>query len=287
MKIKRIFGFKLVLLLFLSQSCSLFNKTSLEISKNLWSGLSITFADIDENYKRESGINFHWKKINKESASPYYKFLDKSYFIQGTYYNEQKEYLVIKDSDGKLYKTEMNHQNKQSLPSYLVTDDMMIKTGKMIGDTIWLNNTLDYENFFTKTGYNFARFEPVVINGIYLFQNKETDFPIWFKISSIAGYEGFVRYNGENKNKTGETDHYFTYNPIPENWSKDIISKVLDRKVQLGMTTQQVKVSIGNPYKINFTSSRHGNSEQWIYKDGKKKNVYFQFENHKLIYVNE
>ena len=287
MIIKKIFGLKLALSLFLSQSCAFFNKTTLEISKNQWSGLYITFADIDENYKRESGIDTHWKKMNKQSARPYYKFLDKSYFIEGTYYNERKEYLVIKDSNGKLYKTDMKNFNKQSMPNYLVTDDMMIKTAKMIGDTIWLNNTLDYENFFTKTGYNFNRFEPVVINGIYLFQNKETDFPIWFKISSTAGYEGFVRFNGEDKNKTGEKDHYFTYNPLPKNWKKDIVSKVLDRKVHLGMTTQQVKVSIGNPDKINSTSSRHGNSEQWIYKNGKKENVYFQFENHKLIYVNE
>ena len=51
------------------------------------------------------------------------------------------------------------------------------------------------------------------------------------------------------------------------------------------MSDRQVQIAIGYPDHINFTSSRHGLSEQWVYYTMNKK-TYYQFEYGKLIYIN-
>ena len=48
---------------------------------------------------------------------------------------------------------------------------------------------------------------------------------------------------------------------------------ILDRKVQVGMTDEQVKLSWGNPGKINRTVTVNHVSEQWVY--GSSTYLYF------------
>jgi hypothetical protein len=48
---------------------------------------------------------------------------------------------------------------------------------------------------------------------------------------------------------------------------------ILDRKVQIGMTDEQVKLSWGNPGKINRTVTVNHVSEQWVY--GSSTYLYF------------
>ena len=51
------------------------------------------------------------------------------------------------------------------------------------------------------------------------------------------------------------------------------------------MTKKQVRVAIGNPDKINTTSSRHGMSEQWVYRSKNGKNIFYQFDYETLTYI--
>ena len=74
---------------------------------------------------------------------------------------------------------------------------------------------------------------------------------------------------------------------MPRAWGKEIITKVLDQRIELGMEDRQVRISIGNPDEVNTTSSRHGISEQWIYVNHDGNKTYYQFEYGKLTYVNE
>ena len=53
------------------------------------------------------------------------------------------------------------------------------------------------------------------------------------------------------------------------------------------MTERQVRISIGNPDEVNYTSSRHGMSEQWIYFSDNKSKTYYQFEYNILTFINK
>ena len=173
-----------------------------------------------------------------------------------------------------------------AIPSYFLFEETLLEAKTMIGKTIWLNNTFDRKGFYTFSDYNFARFEPVKVIDVFSFQNIDYDYPIWFTVKTIIGDEAFVRYNGA-EGRIGIQDHYYTSEPLPSFWGKITIRKVLDKKIELGMTDRQVRISIGNPDEINSTSSRHGIGEQWIYRDVNGKDIFYQFEYGKLTYVNK
>jgi regulator of protease activity HflC (stomatin/prohibitin superfamily) len=50
-------------------------------------------------------------------------------------------------------------------------------------------------------------------------------------------------------------------------WAKDVERAVIERKVMLGMTSEQVSLSWGPPRKVNKTVRASGVSEQWVYSD--------------------
>jgi len=57
-------------------------------------------------------------------------------------------------------------------------------------------------------------------------------------------------------------------------WPQDIEKAVLDGKVKIGMTEEQVSFAWGKPSKVNRTIGRWGTHEQWVYS-----NAYLYFEN--------
>ena len=56
-------------------------------------------------------------------------------------------------------------------------------------------------------------------------------------------------------------------------FSPQIEKAILDREVQIGMTDEQVKLSWGNPGKINRTVTVNHVREQWVY--GSSTYLYF------------
>jgi hypothetical protein len=50
-----------------------------------------------------------------------------------------------------------------------------------------------------------------------------------------------------------------------KNWPKDIKEAVINRKVELGMTAEQVTLAWGRPGRINRTVGSWGRHEQWVY----------------------
>jgi hypothetical protein len=68
-------------------------------------------------------------------------------------------------------------------------------------------------------------------------------------------------------------------------WPEEIREKIKQRKVGLGMTTEMVIMSWGNPTKIdNKEVSKHGSNERWVYgfpRPGRPAQ-YLWFENGKV-----
>ena len=286
MKLSRL-HFSLIIFLF-SYSCLFFNRPDIYVEPYELSGLKVVFADLEDNYKRSKNFNKIWSKIHKSRYRPYFRFAGKSYFIVGTINKYKQDFLIIKDENGNQFKMGLTQDEVQQriLPSYLLTEDIEKKAKDMIGETIWLNNTQDPKSFFNLSDSKFNRFEQVLILETFPYQNKNSDYPVWFKVESKLKGIGYVRYNGY-EGRVGVQDHYYISDPLPSSWGKKMIKKILNKSVEIGMKDRQVRISIGNPSYINSTSSRHGVGEQWIYLDQKGHKTYYQFEYGKLTFISD
>ena len=281
-------SYRLFIILLISYSCSFFDKPNKYVEPNKWSGKKIIFSNLDDSYRQTNDFNKIWSKIHKDRYRPYFRFLGKKFIIVGTLNRFRENFLVIKDMNDNQYKMELVEKGDELefLPSYLLSEDLEKKAKNLIGKELWLNNTLDPNNFYTLSGHDFKRFEPVMVLDFFPFQNKDYDHPVWLKVQSLSGDEGFVRYNGD-EGRIGIQDHYYTSEPLPNSWGKETIHKILNKEVEIGMEERQVRISIGNPDEINITSSRHGIGEQWIFIDRKGNKTYYQFEYGKLTYISD
>lgn len=48
-------------------------------------------------------------------------------------------------------------------------------------------------------------------------------------------------------------------------WDLDLCQTIADRQVQIGMTAEQVRLSWGRPERVNTTTLRGYEQEQWVY----------------------
>ena len=277
-----------LIIIFVGYSCSFFNRPNFPVEQYELSGLRVVFAEIEDSYARSKNFNKILSKIHKNRHRPYFRFAGKSYIIDGILNKYKQGFLILKDENGNQFKMELSQEETQQkiLPSYLLTEDIQKKAQGMIGKIIWLNNTLDPKSFFNLSDSRFNRFDQVLVIDTFPFQNSNSDYPVWLKVESKLKGIGFVRFTG-HEGRVGVQDHYYVSDPLPRSWGKEMVKKILNKKVEVGMKDRQVRISIGNPSSVNTTSSRHGIGEQWVYLDQKGNKTYYQFENGKLTYIND
>jgi len=237
-------------------------------------------------YKKTKNFNKVWMDYFSNKYLPHYRLQNKYFTIAGTKIEYKNSFLVIKDENGKLIKKKIELDQNITWPSYIVSEIDINDAKKCIGDFIWLNDVSDFENFYSLNNYTFSKFEPVRVIDLSFIQNNEIGFPIWMEVESNQGATGFVRYSGD-EGRVGFKDHYFKNNPLPASTDKKVIRNILNQQVILGMSERECRIAIGNPSKINNTSSRHGIGKQYIYKKNNGNKIYFQFEYGKLVNINE
>ena len=273
--------FPLILLI----NCSGIKFKKNEIIPNNWKGKSIRIADLEHSYKKKHRFNKVFSKFSSKRFIPYYKFMNKTYNIIGSYNKTDESYIVIKNKKGKIFKISQTNKNyNNTVPSFLVFEETFENAKQLIGTKIWLNNVWDEENFITRFPDAFYAFQSVEIEDVIGFQNSDNGYPIWLRVATQNGEDAIVRYNKKGF-RVGIKDHYFTSDPLPFEWGTETLEKIKKRQVDIGMSSRQVLIAIGYPDEINDTSSRHGVSEQWIYFLLNKK-IYYQFEYDKLVYIN-
>ena len=277
-----------LIIIFVGYSCSFINRPNFLVEEYELSGLRVVFAELEDSYKRSKNFNKIWSKIHRNRYRPYFRFVGKSYVIDGILNKYKQGFLILKDENGNQFKMELNQEEIQQkiLPSYLLNEEIEKKAQGMIGKTIWVNNTFDSKSFFNLYDSRFDRFDKVLVIDTFPYQNSNSDYPVWLKVESKLKGIGFVRYNGQ-EGRVGVQDHYYVSDPLPKSWGKNIVKKILNKKVEVGMKDRQVRISIGNPSFVNTTSSRHGIGEQWVYLDQKGNKTYYQFENGILTYIND
>ena len=257
-----------------------------DITPNDWSEKSIRIANLEDSYKRKHRFNKVFSKFSSKRFIPYYRFIDKTFSIVGSYNLSDESYIIIKDKNGKFFKISQKNKknNKNAVLNFLVFEENFENAKQLIDTKIWLNDVWDAENFITKFPNAFYTFQSVEVIDVIGFQNSDIGYPIWLKVVTEKGEDAIVRYNQQGV-RVGIKDHYFTSDPLPFEWGTEILQKIKNRKADIGMSSKQVLIAIGYPDEINSTSSRHGVSEQWIYLLLNKKN-YYQFEYDKLVYIN-
>lgn len=105
------------------------------------------------------------------------------------------------------------------------------------------------------------------------FNNEET----WVYYGTYLTFENKKLINIESstewKNRTRNRDIDMYFKTHPER--SDFEEQVTQKKIQIGMNGEEVKLSWGAPGDINKTVTASGTSEQWIYSSGQ----YLYFEN--------
>ena len=59
-------------------------------------------------------------------------------------------------------------------------------------------------------------------------------------------------------------------------WNNYICNTVAEKKIYVGMTTDQVRAAWGRPYKINSSSYKNSEHEQWVMSESGSTYVYFE-----------
>tara|TARA_Y100001980_G_C14545682_1_gene325382 strand:- start:1409 stop:2266 length:858 start_codon:yes stop_codon:yes gene_type:complete len=284
MRIIRFFCLTFPLILLINCFSVKFQKN--DIIPNDLNGKTIRIADLEDSYKKKHRFNKVFSNFSSKNFIPYYKFIDKTYTIMGSYIGVGESYIIIKDKHDRYFKISQKNKNysNDTAPSFFVFEESF-KNAKLLTNTeIWLNDVLDKENFITKFPNAFHTFQSVKVKDVIGFQNSDSGYPIWLKVVTGNGEDAIVRYNTQGVREKIK-DHYFISDPLPKEWGEKIHKKIKDKEADIGMSARQVLIAIGYPDKINITSSRHGVSEQWIYRILNKK-VYYQFEYDKLVYIN-
>ena len=258
-----------------------FNSKSL-IIETQFSGDSVVFADLSKDLLNQKIINKNWSRINSKKSMPYFRLKNNSGKIKGDFIHNGEKYLIVQTNKGKLFKWKYKPMATKSLPSHLATLSAIKDAKLLVGKNIWLNEIHSDSIFINNSEKRFKKFDKVMVLGIRVFQNSNTDMPIWLEIETNYEHNSFIRYNGKFKTELRQ-NNYYSENPLKKEWSKTIIENLKKNKIEYGMSCQQVRLSIGNPEMINNTSSMKGVSQQWVYGKNLDEKKYLLFKNGKLV----
>jgi len=136
-----------------------------------------------------------------------------------------------------------------------------------------------------------VRLTRVSVEGIQL--GTEENQPVRFILKTTGGKYGFLDVNISGSNLGYKyrdfysfNNTFWTYNPkLKYKYSPAIWKLIAGRDVAIGMTAQQVKLSLGEPDKVNYSEYASGSHEQWIYGEDSSRSFYY-FTNGRLTAQN-
>jgi|TARA_B100001971_G_C18106394_1_gene491758 hypothetical protein len=261
-----------------------------EIIEVDWSGRELVFVeesiDVEYNYLLSSFYSLNGLKeykyedlVNKKGKIIGLKLRNNDYWKDWIIQLEDGTYLKTIVKEKQIEEGHISH-------TYFVDDLDSVKTN-MIGKSIWLNHitkgeiTDDYYSVFVHTDLRkknllqipFNRFDKVEIVDVIPFSITPFDIPFYLKIKSDKNKIGYIKYR-DDVNRFPRIP-YFVFNPLPNEWGDEIINMIKDGVISIGMTKEQVRISWGNPLKINLSSYGSSLMEQYVYLD----NQYIYFEN--------
>ena len=122
----------------------------------------------------------------------------------------------------------------------------------------------------------FNRFEPVAVADVLASPTAEA--PVRIVVSNESGREGYFDIAMSETNRGGFAKHEVGISPkilsnddpkLAHNWPEGVWMAIESGKALPGMTTEQVRLSLGEPTSISQTVAAGRTREQWAYSDGK------------------
>jgi hypothetical protein len=164
-----------------------------------------------------------------------------------------------------------------------------------LGKTLWIVDPLVYTYDDATGETNFVkvrRYSPVKATDIVV--GTENNAPVRLILQTEDGKQGYtdVALSGTNAESLVLSYHKFDDKFLTEDprakypWGEEIWSLIEQGKVQVGMTAQQMRMSLGDPQKINTTDTGSEFTEQWVYGSSRYGSLrFYYFKNGRLTAI--
>jgi hypothetical protein len=163
--------------------------------------------------------------------------------------------------------------------------------GISTGSYVWLKNVYresKYDSILDKMTYTVkvrALEKVKIINIDYQSDNKYIGFDVELATATNIDklHLNFLLSNTKNLNWKNEIfGMFYLKDPFPylkKKWGGKVVNSIRNGEIFIGMTDEQVRMSLGYPDDINRTVNAWGVNEQWVYEDYE---LYLYFDNGKL-----
>jgi len=141
----------------------------------------------------------------------------------------------------------------------------------LIGKQIWSNNALVIKNLDLitanpKRSYPIHNIEKLLVTGVILEQYEHASGAgsFFIKVRKASGEEGLLKFSDQ---------YFYEYDPLPADTPEETRKMIEQKKVRVGMTEEQTKLSWGKPKQVIRSAWSKGAFAQWLYASHK---LYFE-----------
>lgn len=157
---------------------------------------------------------------------------------------------------------------------------------QFLGKTLWVvdSSVHTYDEASGETNYEkVRRYSPVKVADVVA--GTENSAPVRFIVETEDGKQGYVdvALSGTNSESPELSYHKFDDKFLKADprgkykWGEEVWSLIEQRKVRVGMTAEQARMSLGDPQKINTTDTGGEFTEQWVYGSLRYGNLRFYY----------
>jgi len=168
--------------------------------------------------------------------------------------------------------------HKESISGIALVEDLDQARAHWVGQTLWCKemflSSYDGQTDNLKT-IKLKKYSPVKVIDVAVGWGEER--PVRFILQTAAGEQGFLDINLSGTNVYPSARDLFRFENVflvedprkTYKWPPRIWSAIENNQVVTGMTAEQVRLSWGEPEKINKPASVSATSEQWVYDGGR------------------
>ena len=180
--------------------------------------------------------------------------------------------FTFKSSDGKTIRAKAYGD---SIHGIAPLRDLEYAHSNWLGKTFWIADSRGLVTWDETTeqygSVKAKKYSPLVVQDVVASWDDNSPIRIILKIAK--GDIGFRDVNASGTN-IGPTlrrysrfaDEFLEQDPrLTKNWPEEIWTAIEAGKVFIGMTSEQARMSWGEPKSVNRTATTHGTDEQWVY----------------------
>jgi hypothetical protein len=270
----------------------------LDIPVNKWLGKKFIFLE-KPKILQEYGYDLHLTKDFYSLRSSYNPELETDVTYNLRYGRFAGKTMTVIDIEDKSFDPVITFEEEQSkikiygkpykgyLDGIAITDDMERAKSRWLRNTLYskVREIITYSAELDEYGEVKVKIGDS-LKVIDVWWGEYSTDPLWIIVEAPSGEKGFIStpfswtniYLDRWKESRPWEDKFYEFNPRDKfKWSQEIWSIINDRKIKIGMSKEQVKLSWGRPTKINEDIYQGSVREQWVYES-----QYLYFENDKL-----